>query len=195
MKAKANVDVCDPTDSKFQTHSNMQKNQTIISVTYILGGELLQLANGVGSSWASAVASIIGFILFLNGLTRLQDGLDPVGRSAAAMLRIAAVIGALASLIDVIPLLGILASLGYMAAFGIQFLGFVKLKNSNSLNALGQGGVSLLLLAMGLGFAQALLFMIPILGGYIAPPVALAALLAALFGWIRIQEDLISQAE
>lgn len=75
----------------------MEKNQVVVAVTYIICGELLQLFNGIGSGWASAVTAIV----------------------------------------------------------------------------------------------QALLYIIPFLGGIVAPPIALAALLVALFGWIRIQEDLL----
>lgn len=174
----------------FQTTQNMKQSSSSTAVTYIVGGALLQLYAGIGSGWLSIFIAIFGFAVFYVGLGKLKTSLDVTGQSAVGMLKTAAIVGAISAFIDLIPLLGIVASLGYIVAFVIELIAYLKLKNSNTIGNIGKSGATLLLLAMILAVVQSLLGLLPFIGGFLAAPVGLAALMLAFFGWIRIQEGM-----
>lgn len=176
--------------SNIQTSNSMKQQTSSTAITYILGGALLQMYAGIGSGWMSVIIAIFGFVIFYIGLDKLKFGLDQTGQSAASMLKLAAIVGAISAFVDLIPLLGILASLGYTAAFVIELVGFLKLKNSDTVGVSGKSGASLLLIAMILAVVQSLIGLLPFVGGYLAAPLGLAALMLVFFGWIRVQEGL-----
>lgn len=172
----------------------MENKEAIKSITFILGGALLQLFNGIGDGWASTLVAVFGFIIFYIGLDKLKDGLDNPGQSGVGMLKIAALIGATGALVDLIPLLGWLATLAYITAFVLELLGFVKLKSSGSLGTEGKGGVTLLLVAMVLAIVQAFFSFLPFVGSFFSTPFALAALALVFFGWVKVQDDILSRS-
>lgn len=173
-----------------QPSFNMNQSPSSSAVTYILGGALLQLYAGIGSGWLSIFIAIFGFIVFYLGLDRLKSSLDFTGQSAVSLLKMAAIVGGISAFIDLVPLLGVVASLGYMAAFVMELIGFVKLKNSQSIGRTGQSGATFLLVAMILAVLQALLGLLPFVGGFLAAPIGFMALVLAFFGWVRIQEGM-----
>ena len=179
-----------PIISNVQTSNNMKQIPSSTAVTYILGGALLQLYAGIDDGWLSLIIAIFGFAIFYQGLDKLKVGLDSTGQSAVGMLKSGALVGGVAAFVDFIPFLGILASLGYVAAFVIELVAYLKLKDSISLGATGKSGASFLLIAMILAIVQSLLSFIPFIGGYIAAPIGLAALILVFFGWVRIQEGM-----
>lgn len=168
----------------------MENKSAIQSVTYILSGALLQLFNGVDDGWASTLVAIFGFILFYVGLGKLKSGLDAPGQQAVGLLMIAAIIGVAGAFIDLIPLMGIFASLAFVAAFVIELIGFLRLKNSGALNEAGKSGVSLLIAAMALAIVQSLFGFLPFVGGIFAAIFAIAAIVLVFLGWVKIQEDM-----
>jgi hypothetical protein len=163
------------------------------AVTYILGGALLQLYAGIGTGWIALFIAIFGFAIFYLGLDKLKDGMDAVGQSAAKLLKIAAIIGVFSSLIDFIPLFGLVASLGYIAAFVLELVAYVKLRDSRTIGSTGKSGATFLLIAMILAVLQALLGLLPFIGGYLAAPLGLAALMLVFFGWVRVQAGMIGE--
>lgn len=172
----------------------MENKETIKSISFILSGALLQLFNGIGGGWATTLVAIFGFILFFIGLDKLKNGLDATGQSGVGMLKIAALIGAVGAVIDLVPLMGWLASLAFIAAFVLELVGFLKLKSSQSLGEEGKGGVTLLLVAMVLAIVQAFFGFLPFVGGFFSSLFALAALALVFFGWVKVQDDILSRA-
>jgi hypothetical protein len=172
----------------------MEQKQVIKSVTFILAGALLQLFNGVDSGWASVFVSIGGFALYFSGLRKLKPAMDHSGQNAVHLLSVAAIIGFLGSIIDLIPLMFIFTGIIYVVAFGLQFFGFLRLNSSETIGFIGKRGVSLLLIAMILAVIQAFAGMFSFIGAYFASPFAIAALFCMLFGWTKIQEGLIENA-
>ncbi|MCF8232341.1 MAG: hypothetical protein K9J27_09140 [Bacteroidales bacterium] len=167
-------------------------NQSTKAVTFIIIGSLLQLSNGINGGWSSLLVAIFGFIMFYVGLSRLKTSLDEKGAGAVKFLMIAAIIGAVGSAIDLIPLVGIVASIFYVAAFVLQLIGYIKFKASDSLAVTAKSGVTLLLVAMGLGILAALVGIIPLLGALVVSILSIASLILVLFGWIKIQDGLVT---
>ncbi len=166
----------------------MKRNEAIQSVSFILCGALLQLFNGIGSGWASTLVAILGFILFYSGLSKLKTGLDANGQGAVRLLSIAAIIGAIASFVDLIPLMWVFAGILYIGAFALELVGFLRLRGSESIGETGKSGAMLLLVAMPLAIIQALIGLIPFVGGFFASFFAVGALVLVLMGWLRVQE-------
>lgn len=172
----------------------MQNHQSIQSIPYILGGALLQMFTGFGDSWASSLAAIFGFVMFLSGLGKLKIGLDVVGQGAVSLLSLGAIIGAASALFGMIPILGVLGEFGFVIAFGLELFGLLKLRGSNSIGETGKSGAMLLIFAMALAILSALFGLIPFFGGIMASFIALAALVLLFMGWTRIQEGMMGIA-
>ena len=94
----------------------MDKKETIKSVTFVLSGALLQMFNGIGGGWASSLAAIFGMILFFMGLSKLKSGIDEKGQGGVKLLIIAAILSIVGFVFDIIPMLGIVASIVLIAA-------------------------------------------------------------------------------
>lgn len=169
----------------------MEKKETIKSVTYVLSGALLQMFNGIGDGWISTLTAIFGMILFFIGLSKLKTGLDTVGQSGVKLLIIAAILSIVGFVFDLIPLMGIFASIVLIAAFVVELIGFLKLKASASIGVVGKSGVSLLIVAMILAILESLFSIVPLVGGIVGSILSLAALILVFFGWCKVQEGLI----
>jgi hypothetical protein len=189
------------------------------SVTFILGGMLLQLGNSATKGWGSAVASVIGFVLFLVGLNGLKNSLDAVGKAAVKLIIVAVFIGIGASLLDLVAsvvnissglnnlakgdisglgkpsVLDMIVSAAFIAAFVVEMLGFAKLKGSETIGETGKSGATLLIVAMILAAAASLTSgLLPIGGGIITGILGIVGLFLVLFGWLKIQEALAEKA-
>ena len=170
----------------------MEKKEAIKSVTFVLSGSLLQMFNGIGNGIWSSLTAIFGIVLLFMGLTKLKTALDENGQSAVKLLIIAAILSCIGFVFDLIPVLGgVIASIVLLAAFIIQLVGYLKLKNSASIGEIGKDGVSLLIVAMIVAAFGALLGIIPFLGAIIVSVIFLASLILVFFGWIKIQEGLL----
>ncbi|MFO8130500.1 MAG: hypothetical protein R6T99_11435 [Bacteroidales bacterium] len=171
----------------------MEKKETIKSVTFILSGMMLQMFNGIGSGWASTLTAIFGIILLFMGLTKLKQGLDEAGKSAVKLIIIAIVIGVVGLILSLIPLMGlVIAPIIFIVAFIVELIGIIKLKKSDTIGDVGKSGVTLLLVAMILAILDSIFSFIPLAGGIIGAILSLVALILVFFGWIRVQDGIIS---
>lgn len=169
----------------------MEKKETIKSVTFVIAGSLLQMFNGIGGGWASSLTAIFGLVLFFIGLKKLKEGMDEAGQGAVKFLIIAAIIGVVGLLIDLIPLMGLISSLIFIAVFIVELIGFIKLKASKSIGEVGKGGITLLIVAMGLAIVQSIFGLIPFVGGMIGSVISIVAIILVFFGWLKVQEGII----
>lgn len=169
----------------------MERIKSFKSIAYILSGSLLYLYNGVSGGWTSGLAAIFGFVIFIIGLDMLRSGLDQPGQSGTNLMRIAAIIGAIASLFDLVPLMGWLSGIGFIASFIILLLGLLRLKNSAAIGLAGRNGATRLAIAMAVSIIAAIISILPFLGNFVASFFALAAMLLSFTGWLKIQEGII----
>lgn len=169
----------------------MDRIKSFKSIAYILSGSLLYLYNGVSGGWTSGLAAIFGFVIFIIGLDMLRSGLDQPGQSGAGLMRIAAIIGAIASLIDLIPLLGWLSGMGFIAAFAILLIGLLRLRNSATIGSAGSEGATRLAIAMAISIVAAVISILPFLGNIMASFFALASMLLSFTGWLKIQDGIL----
>lgn len=169
----------------------MEKKETIKSVTFVIAGALLQMFNGIGGGWASSLTAIFGLVLFFIGLKKLKDGMDEAGKGAIKFLIIATILGVIGLLFDLIPLMGLISSLLFIAAFIVELIGFIKLKASASIGEVGKGGITLLLVAMVLAIVQSIFGLLPLVGGMIGSVFSIIAIILVFFGWLKIQEGII----
>jgi uncharacterized membrane protein len=168
------------------------KQKAISSVTLILVGNMLTTYNNIGSGWTSTITAIIGFVLFFIGLGQLNSFLDEPGQKGLSMLKNSAILGIVALIIHIIPLLGgIIAGILYLIAFIIQLVGLLQLQKSTTLGTKGAAGISNLLIAMGLMIIGSLIGILPFAGGTINALISLIAFMLILLGWLKIQEGII----
>jgi hypothetical protein len=81
----------------------------------------------------------------------------------------------------------------FIVAFVIQLIGFIKLKGSESIGENGKSGVTLLIVSMILAILQSIFGLLPFAGAIIAGIISLVALILVFFGWLKIQDGLISK--
>ena len=168
----------------------MEKKDAIVSITYIISGALLQMFNGVQDGFGATLISIFGFIVFFMGLSKLKNLVDEIGQKAIGLLMIAALIGAGGAVIDLIPLMGLIASIAYLAAFIMELIGLSQLKSSRTFGPEGKSGFSILTLAMVLSIVRAVIGVIPFIGGIFASIISVAVVVLVLVGWMKVQEDM-----
>jgi hypothetical protein len=169
----------------------MEKKEAIVAVTYIICGALLQMFNSIEDGFAGTLITIFGFVILIVGLNRLKTIIDQTGQRAASLIIIAAIIGGIGALIDLIPFLGVFfATIAYLAAFVIQLIGLNQFKASRTFGTTGKRGFTLLIIAMVLSVLGALVGVIPVLGDYFTSILSISALILILFGWLKVQEDL-----
>jgi len=171
----------------------MEKKETIKSVTFILAGMLLQIFNGIGSGFSANLIAIFGLILFLIGLNKLKNGLDPAGQGAVKMLFIGVIIGLVGTFFDLIPLMGLIATILYIVAFVFELIGFIKLKESATIGEIGKSGAGQLVIALILLLVVCVFWLIPFVGGIFVSILSLIALFLAFNGWIKIQAGIIGE--
>lgn len=173
----------------------MQTNQTIQSITYILGGAIMQMSHGIGNNWGGSLVTILGFFLFITGLRKLKGGLDDYGQEAVGILVIAALIGVASAFFTMIPFLGRLGGFGFAVAFALELFGLFKLRSSATIGWEGKSGVTLLFIAMGLAIVTSFLAMIPFVGAYIASFFALASVGLIFLGWMKVQTGILETVQ
>jgi len=167
------------------------KQKAITSVTLILVGNMLTTYNNIGSGWTSTITAIIGFILFFIGIGQLQSFIDEPGRYGLKLLKIAAILGIIALIIHLMPLVGgLFAGIIYLIVFIIQLVGLLNLRKSALLGNEGANGISYLIIAMVLMIIGSFIGMLPFAGDTIKAFFALGAFMLILFGWLKIQEGI-----
>ncbi|TVQ18362.1 MAG: hypothetical protein EA361_01470 [Bacteroidetes bacterium] len=170
------------------------KTKGVIASSMVLAGSLLTTYNGVGRGWAATIVALIGFVIFMIGLSKFKPELDEKGKGAIGLLFIAAIIGIVAMFVGLLPLIGgILSFLILIAVVVLQIIGYSKLKGSTSIGTEGISGANLLLLSIVVLFIGAVFGLIPGLGRFIEPLFALGALFMIVFGWLRIQKGFIGE--
>ncbi len=171
----------------------MEQKTSVQAITYVISGELLQLTGYVGGSWIGNLIVIIGLCFFLYGLTELKFLLDYKGQKGVSMLIVAAIIGIGASLIDFISFFGFIPALLSITAFILQIIGFMRLGQSDSIGTNGKSGTTLMFAAMGFAIVAEALGIIPFVGSFMGGFFAIGAVLCCLFGWIRLQDGILSK--
>lgn len=171
----------------------MEQVTSLKSITYILSGSLLYTYNGIAGGWMSGLAAIFGFVLFIIGLNRIKTGLDSSGKSGVSLMSVGAIIGGISSLLDLVPMIGILSGIGFIIAFLLLLLGLIRLNNSDAIGLIGQNGIVRLITAMVIAILGAFISLIPIFGNALASIFALIAMFLMVSGWLKVQEGITGQ--
>jgi hypothetical protein len=171
----------------------MESPKAVQSITYVICGELLQLAGSIGTTWVAHIIVLIGLVFFFNGLGQLKSMLDEDGQKGVGLLSLSAIIGLAAAVLDFIPLMGLFSSLLFTVSFIFQILGFLRLGKSYSIGSVGKSGLQLMFIAMGLAIVSMLAGILPIIGSTIGGLFAIGALMCSLFGWLRLQEGILGK--
>jgi hypothetical protein len=194
--------------TKIQSGILGEEASPVKAVTMILIGTLLQLCNTVGGGWASALASFFGLYLLLIGFKQLGTYVDEKGKAAVKLLIIAvfigigaAVLGLIASIVglssgsfgtEAIGTLDYIVAIAFVAAYVVQLLGYLKLRESETIGEIGKSGAMLLLISMIVAAVGSLLAIVPF-GGIVTPLFAIAGLILIFFGWVKVQEAFINE--
>jgi hypothetical protein len=171
----------------------MTNKSAVQSITYIICGELLQLAGTIGNTWVANVVVLIGLVFFFNGLGQLKSIVDTDGQKGVGLLSLSAIIGLVAAVLDFIPLMGLFSSLLFTVSFILQIFGFMRLGKSDSIGVVGKSALQLMYIAMGLAIVSMMTGIIPFIGSTVGGLFAIGALMCSLFGWLRLQEGILGK--
>ncbi len=170
------------------------KTKGVIASSMILAGSLLTTYNGVGRGWTATIIALIGFVIFMMGLSKFKPELDEKGRGAVGLLFIAAIIGIVAMFFGLLPLIGgIISFIIMIAVVVLQIIGYARLKGSATIGMEGANGANLLLFSIVVLFIGAVFGLIPGVGRFIQPLFGLGALFMIVFGWLRVQKGFIGE--
>lgn len=163
---------------------------SIQSITYILAGSLVYTSNGFSGGLGSGIVAIFGFVIFVQGLDMLKSGLDNVGKAGVNYMRMGAIIGGCAAILDMIPFMFVVSVPCFLAAFGLQLYGLMQFKESSNLNKKGKSGAEQIIYAKVIAIITGIVSIIPFLGDFVASIIALGALYFSFTGWLKIQDGL-----
>lgn len=174
----------------------------LFSLSGIVGGvisAILTLAGAPGIAlWVAAlagVASILGYVFYIQGLNGLQAILQGEDASAISKVKTAAIlliIGAIVTVVlSVIPILGTVVGgiiSGVLNLIGciLSVIAFSSLKKSATFPAAAMGGVSKLFTAYVLNLISYGLILTVILA-VVAPILSLVAFIMIIIGWSNIK--------
>lgn len=170
----------------------MNKNETIQSVTYILYGSSL---TGIGSAidtYTAAFITLTGFIIMYLGFRSLGSGTDLKLKSAASLLKISAIIGLISGIINLIPLVEMLALWGFVVAFIVEIFGIVRIGKAEAVKNYGEGAVTYILIGIFCTILANLTGILPFIGGTVSTVISLLAIILVFTGWIRVQGALVN---
>lgn len=149
----------------------------------VLLAVLIHLFHFVNDTMATTLAAFVGLIIYLMGLSKMKQSLDPAGQDAVGKLRIAVFIGIAALVFDLIPLMGWLSIILAVAAFVLEFMGYGKLQTSTLIGIEGANGAGRLRNSM---IVMAIAALVGFLSDSVASFITLLALLMAFSGWTQI---------
>lgn len=153
----------------------------------ILLAVLLHVYDGIGDSLLTGLAALIGLIFYFVGLGKLKAILDDNGVQGVSKLKIAVILGIVAVVIGLLPLVGgIIGGIIAIIAFIFEFIGYGSLQKSATVGSEGQAGAGKLRISMIIILVGIVLGFIPGIGGTIQAFLSLVALWLVFQGWKKI---------
>jgi uncharacterized membrane protein len=136
---------------------------------------------------------IIGYIMYLMGLSGFRKILQPDDSAAVGKIFSAVILVLVAEIFDFIPLLGWVGSILSLISFILMLVGYSALKNSQGLPKRACLGASKLFTSMILLLIGGILGFIPLVGRFIEMPFDVIAFILTLTGWAAIKNTVPSQ--
>lgn len=152
------------------------------------------MGNGGGSSFGiwdilgivAAVAIIYGYWKFFTGLKDFKEQVNPADAPYIQKISTCTIIMMVATVLAVIPVVGLLGGIANLVAWIILLLAYNSLKKSVTFPATAREGASKLFLAMILDIVGAVVGIIPLIGGITNAILAIIAFIFVLQGWKAI---------
>lgn len=156
----------------------------------ILIAILLHVYDGIGDTTMTAVAALIGLILYFVGLGKLKVSLNADGAKGVSRLKVAVILSLVAVIFGWIPLLGgIVAGILLAIAFLVELMGYSAMKRSVSLGVAGQRGAGKLCISMIVLLVASIIDLFP-LTGMVVGLISLIALWLIFQGWSGVLEGM-----
>lgn len=146
----------------------VELSETGLGIFYVMMGMLVNLYTKVNGSLLTSIVSIAAFIYVLKGIKLLVPTMDLVGKEAFEKLRIGALLGLVAAVLGIIPLVGAFSGIVGLAAYFFYLLAFYHLKGSKTIGIEGVQGANLLFLSTILNIFGAVFIFTTFLGGILS---------------------------
>lgn len=134
----------------------------------------------------AAVAIIYGYWKFFTGLKDFKNQVNPADAPYIQKISTCTIIMMVATVLAVIPVVGLLGGIANLVAWIILLLAYNSLKKSATFPATARQGASKLFLAMILDIVGIVIGIIPVIGGITKAILAIIAFIFVLQGWKAI---------
>lgn len=162
----------------------------------ILLAVLLHVYDGIGDTLLIGLAALVGLIFYFVGLGKLKSILDDNGIQGVSKLKIAVILGIVAVIIGMLPLIGgIIGGIIAIVAFVFEFIGYGALQKSVTVGHEGQAGAGKLRISMIIVLVGVILGFFPGIGGTLQAFLSLVALWLVFLGWNKILFGLEGEVE
>jgi hypothetical protein len=160
------------------------------SILHILTGSLLLELYIFAESIPSWIIGLFGCYILYLGYQKLSIPGEHQWNKGVGMLITSFYVLVFSIFIDIIPLLGFLATLGSLAAFGLKVYSIILLRKSEVSNTNILSGFSLVLLGLSFAFTASLFNLIPFFGDYISSYLLIGYFICYTLGWMKVFDGL-----
>lgn len=158
-------------------------NPSIKGAYLILLAVILHAYTGINDSIAVSIAGLTGLIIYIIALGKLKTSLDINGITGADKLKTAAILGIVAIILSIIPLISIIGGILAIVAFFLEFMGYGWFMKSDSVGIEGQEGAKKLRWSMIILLVAAIFGIIPFIGSKIEGILTLISFIFIYQGW------------
>ncbi|MEE1183345.1 MAG: hypothetical protein UHZ06_02525 [Paludibacteraceae bacterium] len=147
-----------------------------------------------GADTLLSILAAVAFIIYFVGISGMRKVcLSTSYGKGVSQLYASALLIICASIIDILPLMGMIASVLNLVAYIISIVAFYKLKK-NTENAVLAKGANLLFMSILVAFVGDLFEWIPLIGDVLALPFVLCNIIMAVLGWYTISQSALTIA-
>ena len=147
-----------------------------------------------GADTLLSILAAVAFIIYFVGINGMRKVcLSTSYGKGVSQLYASALLIICASIIDILPLMGMIASVLNLVAYIISIVAFYKLKK-NTENAVLAKGANLLFMSILVAFVGDLFEWIPLIGDVLALPFVLCNIIMAVLGWYTISQSALTIA-
>lgn len=159
------------------------------AIIYILSGSLLIEFHAITDNIPSTIIALFGCYIFYLGCQKMLIRGDHQWNKGVNYLTTSLYVLIISILVDIIPLLGFMATFGYIVSFIIQVYSILQMCKSKFAVHEVRNGLNFVIIGLGFAAMASFVNLIPFLGGYISAYFATIYFIFITLGWLRVIDN------
>lgn len=160
------------------------------AIIYILTGSILIEFHAIADSIPSTIIAFFGCYIFYLGCQKMLIRGDQVWNKGVSYLATSLYVLVISIFIDIIPLMGFIATLGFATSFVLQVFGILQMRKSRMSMGDVKSGLNFIILGLAFAFAASFFNLIPFFGDFITAYLACVFFILFTLGWLRVFDSL-----